>query len=145
MEKEIFSVNQKKERKKIRMYKQLLICLFIVILIVVVDICTQNYTKESVSHLTDDLNLLKESINNMDKENSKEQIDNTISNWDERYEYLSYYIEHDELEKVKTELVSLKANIETEEFEQGQADINRAIFILEHIKQKTALQIKNIF
>ena len=48
-------------------------------------------------------------------------------------------------EKVKVELVELKANIEVEQFEEATGNIDRAIYLLEHIKQKTELQVKNIF
>ena len=133
------------------MYKQIIICVIIVILIVGLDYYTQNYTKESVKEVTDSLYSLKDITEKQDskeKEN-KEQItkmtNDIISKWDTRYESLSYYIEHNELEKVKIEFASLESDINTEEYSQACSDINRAIYILEHIKQKTSLEIKNIF
>ena len=80
-----------------------------------------------------------------DEEDLNNQIEDIVNNWNERHKKLAYYIEHDELEKVETELVSLKGNIEVKEYEQGIPNLNNCIFILEHIKEKTALQIKNIF
>lgn len=127
------------------MYKQIIICIIIVLLVIALDIWTQTYTKESVTEIIGSLNELKESVMLEKLDIAKEQIDETINKWDKRYEHLSYYIEHNELEKVKTELVGLKANVEVEQYGEAAGDIDRSIFILEHIKQKMELQIKNIF
>ena len=127
------------------MYKELIICAVVILIVVVLNICTEKYTKESVTLITDNLDTLKLAIQEKNNEETSKQINDIIEEWDNRYKKLAYYIEHDELEKVETELVALKANIEVEEYEQGMSDLNRCIFILEHIKEKSALQIKNIF
>ena len=127
------------------MYKEFFICSAVILLVILLNICTQYYTKESIEAIRKELDDLKVSIKQNDRKSAEEQIKQTIDEWNERYEILSYYIEHNELEKVKTELVTLDANIETEEYEQAIADINRGIFILEHIREKTSLQVKNIF
>ena len=127
------------------MYKELIICTVVILIVVVLNICTEKYTKESVTIITDNLDRLKLAIQEENSEETSKQINDIIEEWDNRYKKLAYYIEHDELEKVETELVALKANIEVEEYEQGMPDLNRCIFILEHIKEKSALQIKNIF
>lgn len=127
------------------MYKELIICIVVILIVVVLNICTEKYTKESVTLITDNLDTLKLAIQEKNNEETSKQINDIIEEWDNRYKKLAYYIEHDELEKVETELVALKANIEVEEYEQGMPDLNRCIFILEHIKEKSALQIKNIF
>ena len=127
------------------MYKELIICIVVILIVVVLNICTEKYTKESVTLITDNLDTLKLAIQEKNNEETSKQINDIIEEWDNRYKKLAYYIEHDDLEKVETELVALKANIEVEEYEQGMSDLNRCIFILEHIKEKSALQIKNIF
>ena len=127
------------------MYKELIICIVVILIVVVLNIYTEKYTKESVTRITDNLDTLKLAIQEKNNEETSKQINDIIEEWDNRYKKLAYYIEHDELEKVETELVALKANIEVEEYEQGMSDLNRCIFILEHIKEKSALQIKNIF
>ena len=129
------------------MYKEIIICSIVIIVVVGLNIITENYTKESIALMNDDLERLKENmlLEEQNEENINTQIDNIVNNWNDRHKKLAYYIEHDELEKVKTELVLLKGNIEVKEYEQGIPNVNNCIFILEHIKEKTALQIKNIF
>ncbi len=65
--------------------------------------------------------------------------------WEERYEKMAYYIEHDELEKVETELTKLKPDIDMEEYSMGVENLDSCSFILEHIKDKSALKIVNVF
>ncbi len=129
------------------MYKEIIICSIVIVIVVILNIFTENYTNESIALISGNLENLKENMlsEEQSEENINTQIDDIVNNWDERYQKLAYYIEHDELEKVKTELVHLKGNIEVKEYEQGIPNLNNCIFILEHIKEKTALQIKNIF
>lgn len=129
------------------LYKEIIICIVIVVLVVTLNIWTENYTKESIMKMNDNLEILKKSMKeeDLDKKNIESQIDTILDDWNTRYQNLAYYIEHDELEKVKTELISLKANIEVEAYEEGIPDLDKCVFILEHIKEKSSLQIKNIF
>ena len=147
MAQENFSAKEKRKIKKGRygMYKELIICLFIVILVIVLNVVTQNYAKASIEEITYKLNLCKEEGLNERKDTLKQKTQDVIEVWNNKYETLAFYIEHNELEKVKIELVSLEANVQTEEFEQAVVDINRANFLLEHIMQKISLQFKNIF
>lgn len=129
------------------MYKEIIICSIVIIIVVALNILTESYTKESITLMTGNLENLKQNmiLEEQNEENINKQIDDIVNNWNEKHKKLAYYIEHDELEKVKTELVLLKGNIEVKEYEQGIPNLNNCIFILEHIKEKTALQIKNIF
>lgn len=129
------------------MYKELFICMFILIIIIGLNIITQNYTKESIKTIEDNLENLKEllSISDVNKEEVETEVDNLMEKWREKYNILAYYIEHDELEKAETELTSIKSNIEVEQYEEGIIDLDRCIFILRHIKDKFRLEVKNIF
>ena len=68
-----------------------------------------------------------------------------MKNWREKYEKLAFFIEHDELEKVETELTELTAYIKIEEYEEAINPLETSIFILNHIKEKFRLNMKNIF
>ncbi len=129
------------------MYKEIIICSIVIIIVVGLNIFTEKYTNESVSVITGNLENLKETIlsDEQNDENINNKIEEITKSWNERHQNLAYYIEHDELEKVETEIVLLKGNIEVKEYEQGIPNLNNCIFILEHLKEKTALQIKNIF
>lgn len=127
------------------MYKELCVIIIILIFIFSFNIITQNYTKESVQIMNDKLNSLKESILTEEDEKAVSLVEEVLNDWKERKGKLEYYIEHDELEKVETELMSLKGNIEIEKYKEGVIDIQKSMFILNHIKEKFAFRIQNIF
>ena len=58
---------------------------------------------------------------------------------------LSYFIEHDELEKVSNAIIEMKSHIETETFTDAIAELEEGIFVLKHIQERNALDLKNIF
>ena len=124
------------------MYKELIISIIIIISIFLFDKITTNYLQESTEVLTGKLEEIK---NETEEEKRKEQMKNITEEWEKRYEKLAYYIEHDELEKVKTKIVNIKSNIETKQEEQVVENIDEAIYLLEHIKEKDELNLKDIF
>ena len=92
------------------MQKEIIVCIFIIVLITVGNVVTQNYTVESVESLADQLSDLKSDIfkeeENIERDSIKDKIKQIEDNWESRYDKLAYYIEHDELEKVETNLTS---------------------------------------
>ena len=56
MEKVIFIVKQKKG--KIKMYKEIVICIIVVILIVSMDLISNSYTKEVLNEINENLGIL---------------------------------------------------------------------------------------
>lgn len=129
------------------MLKETIICIIIVIAIIFGNGVTQNYTKESVSELSSGLMTLRESITQKEVENEKAQkeIDGVYKQWEERHDKLAYFIEHDELEKVETELTAIKSYIETEKYEESVSELDKSVFILKHIEDKYAFNLQNIF
>ncbi len=129
------------------MYKELIISFIVIALVVIGNIITQNNTIEAVSQISGELTLLREEMEkeNVDQEKSQKQMKNVEEIWKKRYKLMAFYTEHNELEKVQTELTKLKADIHMEEYAQGVENLESCIFILEHIKDKSALKIVNIF
>lgn len=129
------------------MKKEMVVCIIIVALIIIVNIITQNYTKECVGKMKEMLDNLKQvnlsdATNNKDISKQIEQIDNK---WNEYQGKLAYYIEHDELEKVETQIFAINGLIEIKNFKETIPEIEKCVFILEHIEEKNTINIKNIF
>ena len=129
------------------MLKETIICIVIVIAIIFGNSVTQDYTKESVNELSSELMTLRENVNQEDMENEriKKEAENIYKHWENRHEKLAYYIEHDELEKVETELIGIKSDLETEDYEELVIGIDKSVFILKHIEDKYAFNLQNIF
>ena len=129
------------------MYKELVISIMVIALIVIGNIVTQDNTVKSVNQISNQLNILREEVSKefVNQEDVKKKMKEIQKIWEEKYEAMAYYIEHNELEKVETELTKLKADIDMKEYSMGVENLDNCSFILEHIKDKTALKIVNIF
>ena len=128
------------------MHKEIIICIIVIILVIGLDILTRNYTKNTVEIINRKLSDFKELlIEEAEQEKVKEINDDIMNEWQEKYEVLAYYIEHDELEKVETELTALTSSIDVVQYNDGVENLDRCIFILNHIKDKYIVEIKNIF
>ena len=96
-------------------------------------------------------NTLDEIANNLNEENeinNKDELKNKMSEvdklWDSQFKKMACFLEHDELEKVKTQFVVVDSAIEVNDKENAYEEINKAKYIIEHIKQKIRLSINNI-
>lgn len=134
------------ERRKMK--KELIICIFIIAIIIITNVITQNYTKECVSQMNERLDILKEASlakEKIEEENITAEIKNIENKWNEFQEKLAFYIEHDELEKVETQIFAMKGFAEIEKYDEIVPELEKCVFILEHIQDKTKLNIKNVF
>ena len=133
------------------MKKETFICILIFILIVLGNILTQKYTKESVESLSNELESLKTGINDKIENKKEENFDlqekygNIKENWDIRHDKLAYYIEHNELEKVEDSLICLNSLLNTKEYSESVKELDKCVFILRHIEEKYAFNLQNIF
>lgn len=134
------------------MKKELIICIFTIIIIIIANVITQNYTKKSVAKMEERLDLVSkivlDEVNNnetVNENNIKKEIDSLENTWNELQEKLAYYIEHDELEKVETQIYAIKGFYEIEKYDEILPEVEKCSFILKHIAEKTKLSVKNIF
>ena len=134
------------------MKKEIIICIIVVIAISIGNIITQQYTKESVATLSNDLQELKLDLNNKiknEEEKTNEELSNSVDkitkDWESRHDKLAYYIEHNELEKVEDNLTGLDSLVSTEEYAEAIKELDKCIFILRHIEEKYAFNLENIF
>ena len=132
------------------MLRETIICIIIVSTIIFGNVMTQNYTKESVKELTSALDELKEDIPKIQQgeKESKEAIvkmEKIKTKWDSRHDKLAYYIEHDELEKVETNLTAMNSFLEAEEYADATSELDKSAFVLKHIKEKYEFNLENIF
>lgn len=126
------------------MYREIVISFVLLMSIFTANFFTRNYTKKSIEEVMENLESLRiEMLAKSDQlQNEYEHLEKV---WKDKYEILAYYVEHDELEKVSSELYQLKGSIQTDQIDEGMPTIEKCMFILEHIKEKDAFEIKNIF
>lgn len=129
------------------MIKEILISGIILVLIFTGECITENYTEETIDKISQDLMEMRSQIVNDKKinvDNDKKKIDDINSYIESRHDKLSYYIEHNELNKVRTELVVLESDIDVEDYQDAVVRIDNSISILNLIKEKSKFNLKNI-
>ena len=127
--------------------KELSVIIVIIIAVFTANTITQNYTHKAVKLLTDKLDELVESTKKQEIDNSKRmKIAFEIEKiWEQKKSKLSYFIEHDEVEKVEINIKAILSYLESEDLVMAKTESEQAIFLLEHIKDKYELSLENIF
>ena len=147
------------------MKKELIIVIIIVIAIIILDTITHNYTKineqlEQIKEISEDMyimekeqdiaeNTSKEEKENDNKTSKQEKLKEKIKTMEEDWKTINnntaLYIEHDELEKANVSMVKFKRYIQLEEYIEAIAELENCKYILDHIRDKEAMQIINLF
>ena len=127
------------------MLKEATIAFIIIIGIFVGDFITQNYTKQSVEKLTTELNTLKDNLI-LDKfDEAKVQAQKIKEDINNSHSKLSYYLEHNEIEKVETNYTVCKSFVDQEEKSEAIAELEKTVFVLNHMTDKYSFSLENIF
>lgn len=125
-----------------RFLKEYVIIVLIIIFVIVIEVITNTITGKSISDIN---NSIEEVENSLDGEEAKGKIKELCSSWKNEEKKLSYYMEHNELEKVGKLVDNVKSDIENDNTEDVKQELDEIKFLLEHIKDKQKLQLKNIF
>lgn len=130
----------------INMKKEMIICIIIIALIIITNIIAQNYTKNCVEDITKGLYDLEDDILKKQNDNQiLQKIYDIDTKWHKFHNTLAFYIEHDELEKVETEISNIKGLEKVNKYDDMLPQIEECIFLLEHIRDKHTLTAINIF
>lgn len=138
------------------MYREIISIIIIIFLIISMDMITEKYTKKTVEDISNKLievrnigSILKKNEekgeeNKRQKDIINEKINLVYDDWKKKYKILSYYLEHDELEKVETDIVNIKSFVEVEDYDMTIEEIDSCIYVLNHIENKEKLSLSNI-
>lgn len=81
---------------------------------------------------------------NLSSDNLKSKTEEIYKEWIKMNDILTYYIEHDELEKVNVQFEKIIADYSVDSKEDAVPEISEAIFILKHIEKKQMLTLRNV-
>ena len=126
-------------------WERILLIIIILVSIILLDLFLYFKTDKLINDTQVYLSKLEEKIDNEKLSNNKNETNELNNKWQKNEKVLSFFIEHDELEKVSSKIVVINENIKNEEYEDALEDIAEAKYILEHIKNKYNLNLKNIF
>jgi len=130
----------------IKVWKDIIFCIIIIIVIITVDFFIQDYIKNSAEEMTVKLDKLKQEVTDKEEEKINEVDTKEVrKTWEERYKILASVIEHDELEKVEKNLTGIYSALESKELSEVISELDESMFILRHIKDKYSFKIENVF
>ena len=145
---EVFIIKKSKERNNMKFIKEYIAIIIIVIIIIISDFVTSNIIKKSVQECEVKVNNITNRMLNEENYNEKEvqkEINDLEKRWQSLAEKISFFAEHDELEKVSNEIVVLKANIEINEKENVYESLKEISFKIRHLEQKQKFKLNNVF
>ena len=128
------------------MWRDIVFCIIIIVVIITVDFFIQDYIKNSAEEMTVKLDNLKQEVSSKEKDKINEVDTKEVrETWEERYKILASVIEHDELEKVEKNLTGIYSTLESKELSEVISELDESMFILRHIKDKYSFKIENVF
>jgi len=128
------------------MWRDIVFCIIIIVVIITVDFFIQDYIKNSAEELTIKLDNLKQEISNKEEDKINEVDTKEVrETWKEKYKILASVIEHDELEKVEKNLTGIYSALENNELSEAISELDESMFILRHIKDKYSFKVENVF
>ena len=84
------------------MYREIVISVVLLVFIFTANFFARNFTEKSIDEVTEKLEVLQTEMIT-DGQKAKQEYEELEKLWLEKYEILAYYIEHDEMEKVRSE------------------------------------------
>ncbi len=129
------------------MYKEVVITIVIVILVFIGDFFSQRYTKETTEYMNGRLDELRTQILKGEKDNN--QVEDMISNirkeWEEKQDVMEYFLDHKELDEVRTQLNEIGAYAEIDKSDETIPYIDNCKGLLDSIRGKVVFEFKKIF
>ena len=134
------------------MQKEILIVVIIVVAIITLNYITTSYTRNGFVQVNSKLDAIKNIGNellNEEKEENITLISEKIKDLEDEWKIInkktSFYLEHDELEKVNSSMVKFKSFFELGEYSEAIPELENCKYILRHIKDKESLNPINLF
>ena len=123
------------------MKKIIIVCVIIIITVVSSDIILKNIIFKNFDSLIYRIEKIE-----IDKGN--EYNFGIISNIEDLIRdkslLMAFYIDHEEIEKIKTQIIIIKAGIEKKDEQFVHEEVQRTIFIINHLKEKIDFKLENI-
>lgn len=126
--------------------KEFIIIFLVLLIIILGDIGIQYYLNSSSAKLVNSLKEIKKLLDS--KENSNmvnEKCNKLYYDWKKTEKRWSIIVLHSELDLIEQALIETKGYILENDIGQGKVGIEKSIFLIEHIPDKEALSLKNIF
>ena len=129
------------------MKKEIIVVIILIVLIIILNIFTQNKISNFFDELINELDKIENNIvnNNSDKNDIQSQLDNILEKWNNEYDKFAVFVEHDELEKIEIEIITINTDFKIGEYNRCVEEIEKCKGLLENLKEKDSFRLVNIF
>lgn len=138
-----------KRSLKFDRYKTLIFAISILIIIIILDIIFENYSKNSIEKINSNIDKIGKAFEiegeNYDKEKLEKFSEKARDEWRKREDILSCFIEHDEVEKINTKLDVLYTQVKNEVWMDAKSTVSEVKRLVKYLEGKYELSIQNIF
>ena len=130
-----------------RFIKEYIVLISIIVFLIVSEIYISSITEKSIEESEKMVDyIIKEAlVEDYNKDEEIEKVEKFEKEWKKIENKLSYFIEHDELEKVGVAIVEMKAYVETDLKENAYEKMKEIKFRIDHIKTKQKFELNNLF
>lgn len=124
---------------------KVLVIITILLAIIGLEIYINTSTDKLLEDTVKKMEELKEVLKEEKYNESKNKSEELNEKWFEYEDKLAFFIEHDEVEKISTKVAVILENTINEEYKAALEDVMETTYLLEHVKDKNKLKLKNIF
>lgn len=128
-----------------RFLKEYVIIVVILIIVFAINCITGKNLESSIRWMRDGIISIENKMSENDEEGAKNEFYELEDKWKKETDKLSFFVEHNELEKVSDDIAIVEANFNTKDNDKIIETISELKFMLEHIEDKNKLKWKNIF
>lgn len=128
--------------------KEIISLICILIFVIGSNFFIENKTRKIVDNIDINMNVIIKKFleeDSYDKKEIEDMVEKFEEDWNDAEAKLSYFAEHNELEKVTTDVVILKTKIKMDEKEDAYEKMEEIKFKIEHIKNKQKFKLNNVF
>ena len=138
-----------KRSLKFDRYKTLIFAISILIIIIILDIIFENYSKNAIEKINSNIDKIGKFFEiegeNYDKEELEKLSEKARDEWRKREDILSCFIEHDEVEKINIKLDVLYTQVKNDVWMDAKSTVSEVKRLVKYLEGKYELSIQNIF
>jgi len=132
------------------MLKEILIVCFIILAILACNFILQGYITKSSDNLAQKLSTLSGKIaNNSGDIKDNEDINNLINDienqWEKSKKKWEIFVMHSEIDQIEIAFTNIKSSVGIDYSEYAKIETEKAKFLLQHIAERDAFKLKNLF
>ncbi|MBR2785426.1 MAG: DUF4363 family protein [Clostridia bacterium] len=124
--------------------KQVIISVVCIAILVIGGIAEIKYLNKSASYLSYDIEYIRNAINNDNYDIAKEQLNNTINNWEAQKKIWHIFVNNEEIENIDESIVELEEYLNNQMKEESLVEVSKLISLVKYSAEMQKLSLETI-